>query len=135
MWTEEKVQKTAISLNFKPFLTKKSLKSIYKVLKPDEEILSILEGELQEIHGKKSLGSGLLVLTQKRIIFYKKNFIGITTQEDYPLKRISSISHKSGVMNASLVIYAANNEAVVKNVIPKKQVSTFIDMYNDIVLD
>jgi hypothetical protein len=59
--------------------------------------------------------NGLLALTSHRLIFL---FAGLVNSafEDFPISNISSISYKSGMVLASIEVYASSNKATIKNV-------------------
>jgi Bacterial PH domain/Protein of unknown function (DUF2510)/Short C-terminal domain len=65
--------------------------------------------------GNVSERNGLLALTSHRLIFM---FAGLVNSafEDFPISNISSISYKSGMVVASIEVYASGNKATIKNV-------------------
>lgn len=65
--------------------------------------------------GNVSDRNGLLALTSHRLIFL---FTGLVNSafEDFPISNISSISYKSGMMLASIEVYASGNKATISNV-------------------
>jgi hypothetical protein len=75
----------------------------------DDETVELLSS------GNVSERNGLLALTSHRLIFV---FAGLVNSafEDFPISNISSISYKSGMMWASIEVYASGNKATIKNV-------------------
>lgn len=61
-------------------------------LKEDEEILDVMEGYIGEMMGtgKDTQYNGSLILTNRRISFYRKGFFGEVIR-NIPLSKISSI--------------------------------------------
>lgn len=74
------------------------------------------EGETvdQIVGGSYGNGSGLLVLTDRRLLFFHKG-LASATSEDFPLDQISSVEFKSGIALAQITVYASNQKATVKN--------------------
>lgn len=60
-------------------------------------------------------GTGLLVLTDRRLLFVKDGVMSKTT-EDFPLSKVSSIQWLSGMAMGNIVVFASGNKAEVKNV-------------------
>jgi hypothetical protein len=73
--------------------------------------------EMVELLSSGNVGdkNGLLALTSHRLIFL---FAGLVNSafEDFPISNISSISYKSGMVLASIEVYASGNKATIKNV-------------------
>ena len=83
-----------------------------------KELPNILwEDELPEaiISGTYHNGEGLLVATDRRLIFIDKGLIGLTV-EDFYFEDISSIETHQGWMLGSLNIYARGNKERIDNV-------------------
>ena len=75
------------------------------------------EGETVErmVGGTYGKGNGLLVLTDRRVLFIIHGVMSQQT-EDFPIERISSIQWSSGMLLGTITIYAAGNKAEIKNV-------------------
>jgi hypothetical protein len=75
------------------------------------------EEETVELLSSGTVGdkNGLLALTSHRLIFL---FAGLVNSafEDFPISNISSISYKSGILVASIEVYASGNKATIANV-------------------
>lgn len=84
--------------------------------------LKTLESELWEAEtvsllasGTYTSGNGVIVLTDRRVLFYLKRLVGAQT-EDFPLSKISSIDYKSGMLMGEITIYTSGQKATIKNV-------------------
>ncbi|WP_454043816.1 PH domain-containing protein [Cellulosimicrobium sp. Marseille-Q8652] len=75
------------------------------------------DGERVELllSGTYGNATGLLTLTDRRLLFTKDGIMS-STNEDFPIEKISSIQWKSGVMLGSVTVYVSNNKAEIKNV-------------------
>jgi hypothetical protein len=64
--------------------------------------------------GAYGAGTGLLVLTDRRLLFVKE---GITkTTEDFPIEKVSSVQWASGMVTGTITVFASGNKAEIKNV-------------------
>jgi hypothetical protein len=75
------------------------------------------DGEQVEVmvSGQYGGGSGLLVLTDRRLVFVKDGVMK-KTLEDFPLDKVSSVQWSSGVMMGKISIFASGNKAEVSQV-------------------
>lgn len=116
MYTREKIkefiEKNSIEIQF---TIKSEIDSLHTILKPEEKLIGILGGLLKKINNNKGAGYGVVVSTDKRVIFYRKSIIGTVTQEEYPISKISSISYRKGLLYGTISIFSSNNEAVIEN--------------------
>lgn len=89
------------------FGSKRELRTLETNLWPDETVRAISSGT----YGP---GQGIVVLTDRRVIFWKNGF---TKQllEDFPLKNISSVQWESGMMLGKLHVYTSGNKATIAN--------------------
>lgn len=113
MWTTTRINDFIKRYNFKSSHTNSEIKELPKLLSPNEELLGLLEGNLKSIAGRKQAGIGLGIITDKRVIFYRKSIIGTTTKEEIPLKRISSASFRSGIVLGTVSVTSNSNEALI----------------------
>lgn len=60
-------------------------------------------------------GTGLLVLTDRRLLFVKDGMMSKTT-EDFPLSKVSSIQWSSGMLLGTITVFASANKVEIKNV-------------------
>lgn len=75
------------------------------------------EGETVEYMtgGAYGAGTGLLVLTDRRLLFLQDGIMS-KTSEDFPLDKVSSVQWSSGLLLGTVTIFASGNKAEVKNV-------------------
>lgn len=65
--------------------------------------------------GQYGAGQGLLVMTDRRLLFVKDGIMAKTT-EDFPWAKVSSIQWSSGLATGTLIIFASGARAEIKNV-------------------
>lgn len=63
-------------------------------------------------------GNGLLVLTNRRLMFLLEGVTG-SSSEDFPLDKISSVQWNQGMAMGTLTIFASGNKAEVSKVVSK----------------
>jgi hypothetical protein len=73
------------------------------------------ETVLRMTGGMYGSGTGLVVLTDRRLFFLKDGWMS-QTSEDFPLERISSIQWSAGMLMGSIIVFASGNKAEIKNV-------------------
>jgi T3SS (YopN, CesT) and YbjN peptide-binding chaperone 3/Bacterial PH domain/Short C-terminal domain len=64
--------------------------------------------------GKNDATAGLLVLTDRRLLYLKQGMFGSKT-EDFPLDKISSVEWSSGMATGTLTVFAMGNQNKIKN--------------------
>ena len=84
------------------FLSRGEIKELPFILWEDELPEMLAEGSYHD-------GRGLLVATDRRLIFIDKGLFGQLKVEDFGYDRITSIESKTGLMSGSIVIYASGN--------------------------
>ena len=110
--------------NVKDVWTKKEIKCLPDIIWQDEVIQSATSGVYNH-------GIGVLVATNKRLIFIDKGLISLKV-ENFLYDQISSIEYKTGLLSGEIIIYAANNKAKIDSIIPKssaKDMAEFIRAY------
>lgn len=60
-------------------------------------------------------GTGVVVLTDRRLFFLKDGRLS-KTSEDFPLEKISSVQWATGVLTGKIVVFASGNRAEITNV-------------------
>lgn len=65
--------------------------------------------------GAYGRGTGLVVMTDRRLLFVQDGVMSKTT-EDFPYSKISSVSWQSGMALGTIVVFASGNKAEIKNV-------------------
>jgi Bacterial PH domain/Short C-terminal domain len=80
-------------------------------------ITHLWEGEHVErmTTGSYGTGIGLLVLTDRRLLFLKEGVFGKKT-EDFAIEKISSVQWSSGLTAGTVTVFASGNKAEIKNV-------------------
>ena len=93
-----------------------------------KELPSILwEDELPEmlVTGIYNNGNGILVATNRRLVFVNKGLMSFK-MEDFSYDKITSIESKTGMLLGQITIYASGNKEEIKNV-PKDLTRPFAD--------
>lgn len=101
------------------FLGHKEIKELPNILWEDEKVEKIVQG----LYEKKQ---GILVATNKRLVFVDKGLIYGLRVEDFPYDKVSSIQYKTGLLFGELTIFSSGNKADIQQ-IEKKQVRDFCD--------
>jgi Bacterial PH domain/Short C-terminal domain len=65
--------------------------------------------------GAYGAGTGLLVVTDRRLLFIKEGAMS-KKSEDFPLEKVSSVQWSSGMVTGTITIFASGNKAEIKNV-------------------
>lgn len=68
------------------------------------------------VSGQYGGGQGVLVLTNRRLLFLKDGIMR-KTLEDFPLEKISSVQWSSGIVQGKITIFASGNKAEVKGIL------------------
>jgi hypothetical protein len=64
--------------------------------------------------GTYARGTGLVVLTDRRLLFLLDGVFAKST-EDFPLEKISSVQWSSRFLDGTLIVFASGNKAEIKN--------------------
>ena len=91
------------------FLGKREINELPNILAPNENIDNLAQGTYNN-------GQGILVSTNKRLIFIDKGMIYGLKVEDFPLEKISSIQYETGLLLGSVKIFTTSNIAKIDNV-------------------
>jgi Bacterial PH domain/Short C-terminal domain len=102
----------------KGFLGRKEVKQLPSILWEDEAIESIIRGFYAN-------GTGILIATNKRLVFVDKGITSLRV-EDFPYDKITSIQYHLGIAGGTLTIFASGNKADIQHV-PKDQCKAFGD--------
>jgi PH (Pleckstrin Homology) domain-containing protein/putative oligomerization/nucleic acid binding protein len=100
------------------FLGRKEIKALPDILWEDERVEQLIQGTYEN-------GTGVLVATNKRLMFVDKGIAKLRV-EDFPYDKISSIQYKTGMMMGTITIFASGNKAEIKNVV-KERCKNFAD--------
>jgi Bacterial PH domain/Short C-terminal domain len=88
---------------------RKEIRELPGILWDDEDVLDITQGTYNN-------GTGILVATQRRLVFVDKGLLYGLKVEDFPLDKISSIQYQTGLLLATVTIFTSGNKAEIKNV-------------------
>ena len=86
----------------------KEIKKLLEHLHEGETVHTMLMGS----YGR---GQGLLVLTDRRLLFVKEGAMS-RKSEDFPFEKVNSLQWSSGLAMGTIIIFAAGNKAEIKNV-------------------
>jgi Bacterial PH domain/Short C-terminal domain len=65
--------------------------------------------------GAYGRGTGLVVLTDRRLLFVHEGVMS-QSSEDFPMDKVSSVQWRSGMLLGEIVIFASGNKTEIKNV-------------------
>jgi hypothetical protein len=103
-----------------------SIKQLPEILAEDEQILCLTSGFLDK-------SNGIILCTNRRVIFYNKSTLfGFTTgigQTETPLEKINSIQHSIGFLDGEISIWDGSSRMQITT-IDKKMVVPFVDAVN-----
>jgi len=120
MNTKETIEKFCLDFGYKPINSKAEYKELPNIVKPEETLIAIIEGVLKNVGHQKVNGGGILLVSNQRLLFYRKSFIGTITTEEYPIKQVTTASYRKGLMSSEIVVTASNNNAIL-DLCDKKQ--------------
>ena len=100
-------------------LGRREINDLPNILWDDEQV----RGALQGLYGG---GQGLLVATDRRMVFVDKKLIGNRVKvEDFPYDSVSSIQYELKMLFATVTIFASGNKAEIEQVMPKALARSF----------
>ena len=91
------------------YLKRKEIKELPKILSKNEKIDNIIEGMYNG-------GIGILVSTNRRLIFIDKGILYGLKVEDFPLNKISSIQYETGLLSGKIKIHTTGNITTIDKV-------------------
>jgi hypothetical protein len=95
--------------NISSFFGKKEINELPKILAQDEQVDNLVQGIFNN-------GQGILVSTNRRLIFVDKGLLYGVKVEDFPLDKISSIQYETGLMFGKVKIHTTGNVATIEQV-------------------
>lgn len=95
--------------NVSTFFGRKEINELPQILAEDEKIDHIIQGTYNN-------GNGILVSTNRRLVFIDKGMIYGLKVEDFPLEKISSIQYETGLILGKVKIHTSGNIASIGNV-------------------
>ena len=107
MPTLDEIQRQVESLDGASiFLARKEIKELPKILWESEFIVQIIQG----IYNGRN---GVLVATDRRLIFLDKGFLFGLKVEDFPYDKITSIKYELGILMGEITIFCSGNRAEI----------------------
>lgn len=122
MINKDELDKQLKSIGFTnpSFSIKGEIKHLPEILHSNETLIALTKGFLDQAGG-----TSLIVVTSERVIFLRKGMIGSIYQFSIPLKKISSVDHKIGIMSGELAIWDGVTKLKVEH-LDKKSLASFI---------
>jgi hypothetical protein len=107
---EIKAQIAKLELNnISSFLGRKEISELPSILAANEQIDNLIQGTYNK-------GQGILVSTDRRLVFVDKGLLYGLKVEDFPLDKITSIQYETGLLLGEVKIHTSGNIAVIDNV-------------------
>jgi hypothetical protein len=97
------------------------VEELVNVLDKDENLIAIAEGKY--LYNNLE---GIVVSTEKRIIFVDKKFFGGVFENEFPLHKVSSVQHDTSLISSTLKVYTPGFTAEFKLYI-KSAAKNFFD--------
>lgn len=96
-------------------------------MEPGEQILASVLGTYEtKIMGSDSVRNGVLIATDRRVVFYAKKMTGYDL-EGYPYASISSIDEGKNMMGHKVTFYASGNKVEVKWIKDAEKLARFMN--------
>lgn len=105
------------------FLGRREIKELPNILAPTEIIDNVAQGTYNN-------GQGILVSTNRRLLFVDKGMLYGLKVEDFPLDKISSIQYETGLLLGEIKIHTSGNIAKIENV-EKASARSFAEFVRD----
>ena len=109
--------------NISSFFGRKEIKELPNILSPSENIDNLIQG----VYNK---GMGILVSTNRRLIFIDKGLLYGLKVEDFPLDKITSIQYETGLIFGEVKIHTSANIAKIEQV-DKKAARNFAEFVRE----
>lgn len=111
--------------NASAYLGRREINELPAILSNTEKINNIVQGTYDK-------GNGILVSTDRRLIFIDKGLIFGLKVEDFPHDRISSIQYETGIILGTIKIHTSGNIAKIDNV-EKASARQFCEFVRDFI--
>ena len=79
------------------------------------------------VQGFYDSGQGLLVSTDRRLLFVNRGLLYGLKGEDFPNEKVTSIQYETKLLFGSITIFASGNKAVVSQIQPKARAKAFAE--------
>jgi len=94
-------------------------------LEPDELIRGAIQGTYEtKILGTETVRAGILIATDRRVVFYAKKLTGYDL-ESFPYGNISSFEQGKNMMGHNITFFASGNRVHVKWITANKDLEEF----------
>lgn len=93
--TKEEINLFCNNFKFESAIAKAEFDLLPELLNPSETLLALVEGTICGNY-RDIAGKGLLFATNRRVVFFRKSFIGTNTFEEISLSSIATISFDKG---------------------------------------
>lgn len=107
--------------NFSKVASFREIRELPNILWEDEIIEKMIQGTYGEVSS-----IGVLVATNKRLVFVDKGLIYGVRVEDFAYDKITSMEYKKGLVLGQIMMYSAGNRAQITNC-DKAQVQPFVE--------
>ena len=105
---KKQIQELKLS-NISNYLGRKEINELPQILAESETIDNIAQGTYNN-------GQGILVSTNRRLIFVDKGLLYGLKVEDFPLDKITTIQYETGLLLGEIKIHTSGNIAKIDNV-------------------
>lgn len=95
--------------NASTFFGRKEINELPEILNLNENIDNIIQGTYNN-------GQGILVSTNRRLVFIDKGLLYGLKVEDFPLDKITSIQYETGLILGKVKIHTSSNIATIDNI-------------------
>jgi len=95
--------------NVSSFFGRKEIKELPEILDDSEVVDNIVQGMYNN-------GMGILVSTDRRLIFVDKGFMWGLKVEDFPLDKITSIQYETSILSGKIKIHISGNISEIDHV-------------------
>jgi len=100
-------------------------------LEQGEEVRAAVMGAYEtKVMGSDSVKNGVLIATDRRVVFYAKKLGGFEL-ESFPFGNISSFEHGKSMMGHHIAFHASGNAVQVKWLQPATDFAAFIDVVKE----
>ena len=111
--------------NYSYFSGRRELKELPRLMWEDETVEKLVQGVLvQGVYQKKK--GGILVATNKRLLFVDKTLLFGLSVEYFPYNKINPIQCQPGWFSAKIIIFSSGNRAEIL-IMEKKHAQPFCD--------
>jgi len=105
----------------------KLTKLVQEHLESDENVIAVVQGAYEiKMMGRNSLRKGILIATNKRIVFYAKKLTGFDL-EVIPYDKVSSYETGKAILGYYISLFTSGNDCKMKYIKSKDDFDTFVN--------